>query len=199
MPELPKLAPFSLLDSGALESGNHGVSCSQGCGELFCSFSCEERAQGGGHSLLCVGPLESINHPLVKFRQLCGELGEEVLVAGLLVAAALTEMRIHDGCAGPATLTARALIARSRRNGEIILGENEEATVNAVEEHEWEAEALDLLLKGLQEAHGIQEASVHAVLMQPFADPLALPVLWRRLLRQVFLLSLFKFTVTMPN
>lgn len=38
------------------------------CGELYCSEECREQDFRTGHRLLCVGPLETTEHPLYQFK-----------------------------------------------------------------------------------------------------------------------------------
>ena len=86
LPPLPKLDGESEgSGSGSRSRGGRSVACSGGCGEVFCSEGCERAFNGvGGHQLMCVGPLESLEHPLVQFRRFCFLLeagGEELLLA----------------------------------------------------------------------------------------------------------------------
>lgn len=54
-----------------------------------------------------------MNACVCLFGMLVGSLGEEVLLGGQLLAAALTELKEEQGCAiGPATCTVRAFVAR---------------------------------------------------------------------------------------
>ena len=150
--------------------GAGGVSCSLGCGELFCSAECEAWARKhGGHGLLCVGPIDSLDHPLCVFRRVGASLGEEVLLAGQLLAAALQEAAAasSDGGSGgeeatvsSALATVRLLVARGLQKEESEGGG-------------WEGDALAPLLAGLQDQHGVTEAHVRFVLLGEAASSAA--------------------------
>lgn len=74
--ELPSLSNNN--NNKEKESVSNVVLCSGECGEVYCSLKCEKKAWESGHSLLCVGPLKSLDHPLCKFKQLSAQVGEEV-------------------------------------------------------------------------------------------------------------------------
>ena len=63
------------------------VSCEWGCGVSYCSMKCAHVDMNeGGHSLLCTGPLQSMDHPLLAFKRYAIEHNEIFLLCGQLVA-----------------------------------------------------------------------------------------------------------------
>ncbi|CAN0379957.1 unnamed protein product, partial [Ectocarpus sp. 13 AM-2016] len=44
------------------------VSCSGGCGAIYCGEDCRQRCWGSGHSLLCLGLVDDEHHPLVRHK-----------------------------------------------------------------------------------------------------------------------------------
>jgi hypothetical protein len=63
------------------------VSCQWGCGVSYCCIECADADMlEGGHSLLCTGPLQSMDHPLVAFKRFAIEHNEIFLLCGQVVA-----------------------------------------------------------------------------------------------------------------
>lgn len=56
------------------------ISCRQNCGQVYCSAECEAIAWAAQHYLLCTGLVGSINHPLVRFKQISVESNEILLL-----------------------------------------------------------------------------------------------------------------------
>jgi hypothetical protein len=54
-------------DEARVLSGDE-CSCSQGCGESYCDVRCRDRHEARGHRVLCVGPLDSWEHPLAALK-----------------------------------------------------------------------------------------------------------------------------------
>mmetsp|Transcript_19308 Transcript_19308/g.26700 ORF Transcript_19308/g.26700 Transcript_19308/m.26700 type:complete len:797 (-) Transcript_19308:227-2617(-) len=80
------------------EVGSWGISCRLGCGEMFCSPTCETRAQGpGGHSRLCVGPLDTDTHPLYQFKMYALQTYQEFLMAAQIIASIIYQCENLDG------------------------------------------------------------------------------------------------------
>eukprot|EP00124_Ichthyophonus_hoferi_P000148 Ihof_evm12s5 gene=Ihof_evmTU12s5 len=67
------------------------IPCPLGCGEYYCSVECCERDFAQGHRLLCVGPLDSTDHPLYQFKAHAYTNHEEFLMAGKILAAITTD------------------------------------------------------------------------------------------------------------
>ena len=61
LPELPNAEEESMP-----LAGRPFVLCSRGCGEVYCSRECENADMDGSHWLLCTGPIDSAEHPLVS-------------------------------------------------------------------------------------------------------------------------------------
>lgn len=81
-------------DPASAEWESNCVACELGCGRIHCSVLCRAAAERAGHPVLCVGPLETTEHPLHQFKLLalrswCPEtlqLAAELLVAACMVA-----------------------------------------------------------------------------------------------------------------
>ena len=53
---------------GGGEAGDDECECAQGCGEAYCDSKCRDRHAADGHRILCVGPLDTWDHPLAKLK-----------------------------------------------------------------------------------------------------------------------------------
>jgi hypothetical protein len=73
------------------------VSCQWGCGVRYCSLKCAEMDMAEGHALLCVGPLESADHPLLEFKNFAIQHNEIFLLAGKLVAKSILAQAARGG------------------------------------------------------------------------------------------------------
>lgn len=51
-----------------LRRGADECECAQGCGEGYCDTRCRDRHMARGHRVLCVGPLDSWEHPLAALK-----------------------------------------------------------------------------------------------------------------------------------
>ena len=85
---------------------NDSCVCELGCGQMYCSQRCRAAAGSRGHSLTCVGPLSSEEHPLYQFKLLALQSwipDEMKLAAELLVQSACAQL--PDDSPGSATST----------------------------------------------------------------------------------------------
>lgn len=81
VPHNPKLS-WPPVSKG---NDNGPCRCDNGCGNIYCSRVCRERAVRDGHNLLCVGPVNE-DHPLYKFRLLTMQAPEEIQMEMCLAA-----------------------------------------------------------------------------------------------------------------
>jgi len=58
----------------------------QNCGEVYCSEACREAHFHHSHNLMCVGPIQQADHPLVKFKFFAIEHADTLLLAGQVLA-----------------------------------------------------------------------------------------------------------------
>jgi hypothetical protein len=65
------------------------VACEWGCGVRYCSPQCARQDMEAGHALLCVGPLQSDQHPLLLFKRYAMQHNEIFLVAAKVYATVL--------------------------------------------------------------------------------------------------------------
>jgi len=56
------------------------IPCRHACGHVYCSSACEEDAWSCHHCFLCTGKVESMDHPLVQFKQLAVQSNEILLL-----------------------------------------------------------------------------------------------------------------------
>lgn len=73
------------------------VRCSQGCGEMYCSQQCRDTHFGCSHNLFCTGPIESEDHPLLKFKYLALEHADTLLLAGEVFAFLINRAKAAGG------------------------------------------------------------------------------------------------------
>merc|ERR1719359_2102878 len=78
------------------------VRCSQGCGEVYCSEACRAAHFGRCHNLLCVGPVESEDHPLIRFKYHAIEHADSLLLTAQVLACLINRAR---ACGGGAAVT----------------------------------------------------------------------------------------------
>jgi len=96
--------------SNSLSTGDtdaFAVRCAQGCGEVYCSESCRAKHFAHSHNLLCVGPIDSENHPLVRFKYHAVEHTDTLLLA----AQALANIVNRAKAAGGGALATRGLMS----------------------------------------------------------------------------------------
>ena len=62
--------------------GGAEMSCQWGCGIRYCSLACADADMREGHSLLCTGPLQSEDHPLMLFKQYAIKHNEVFFLVG---------------------------------------------------------------------------------------------------------------------
>jgi hypothetical protein len=79
-----KLASGSLQRENIFDYSNL-TPCRQNCGEVFCSIECEEDFWRS-HEILCTGPIEDENHPLLLWKRHAIENNEILLLVGDVVA-----------------------------------------------------------------------------------------------------------------
>ncbi len=66
-----------------------GTTCAWGCGVRYCSAQCAEKDKEAGHTLLCVGPLQSADHPLLELKRYAMQHNEIFLLAARVYAKVL--------------------------------------------------------------------------------------------------------------
>lgn len=74
--------------------------CRNGCGEIFCSSTCEISAFAKGHALTCVGTLTTTDHPLYELKVAAVQSGHYEIVT---LATKLVAMAIAEAGDGPAS------------------------------------------------------------------------------------------------
>lgn len=79
------------------EGRGNMVRCSQGCGEIYCSEACRDAHFQHSHNLLCVGPLQSEDHPLIRFKYHAIEHADTLLLAAQVLAFIVNRARSMGG------------------------------------------------------------------------------------------------------
>jgi len=77
--------------------GSGVVTCSQGCGELYCSEACRDAHFGHSHNLLCVGLIENEDHPLLQFKLHALQHTDTLLLAAQVLANLVNRARSDGG------------------------------------------------------------------------------------------------------
>lgn len=75
-----------LRGQGAVPGAPVVVRCTQGCGEVYCSERCRDAHFRNCHNLLCTGPIQTEDHPLLKFKYHAIEHADTFLLAGQVFA-----------------------------------------------------------------------------------------------------------------
>lgn len=78
-------------DDRPYELAVNSCECVWSCGIRYCSRRCADADMKDGHSLLCTGPLESSDHPLVRFKRYAVKHNEIFLLAAKVYARVLCE------------------------------------------------------------------------------------------------------------
>lgn len=79
------------------------VRCSQGCGEMYCSEMCRINHWAHSHNLLCVGPIESEDHPLMRFKYHAIEHADTIMLSAQAIAHIVNRAKASGG-GGPAAV-----------------------------------------------------------------------------------------------
>jgi len=97
----PLLTALGDLPSRWQESSGEGqasvVRCKQGCGELYCSEACRDMHFQHSHNLLCVGPLTTEDHPLLRFKYHALEHADTLLLAAQVFAFLINRAKAAGG------------------------------------------------------------------------------------------------------
>ncbi|CAE7359406.1 GPX3 [Symbiodinium sp. CCMP2456] len=97
----PLLTALGDLPSRWQESCGEGqaavVRCKQGCGELYCSEACRDMHFQHSHNLLCVGPLTTEDHPLLRFKYHALEHADTLLLAAQVFAFLINRAKAAGG------------------------------------------------------------------------------------------------------
>eukprot|EP00873_Tetraselmis_striata_P025291 jgi/Tetstr1/445555/TSEL_033328.t1 len=88
------------------------IPCPAGCGEVYCSQACLEADSSNGHALLCTGPIDDADHPLVRFKGHACETNDIFLLAGRALARAIQSWKSNGRDAEAATLPLRCFHGR---------------------------------------------------------------------------------------
>mmetsp|Transcript_155364 Transcript_155364/g.289910 ORF Transcript_155364/g.289910 Transcript_155364/m.289910 type:complete len:500 (-) Transcript_155364:41-1540(-) len=99
---LAEAAPHWQAEHAAAEAAagvtvGEAVRCSQGCGEVYCSEACRAAHWGQCHNLLCVGPVQSEDHPLLRFKYHALEHTDALLLAAQVLAHLINRARAMGG------------------------------------------------------------------------------------------------------
>lgn len=97
----PLLTALGDLPSRWQESCGEGqaavVRCKQGCGEIYCSEACRDMHFQHSHNLLCVGPLTTEDHPLLRFKYHALEHADTLLLAAQVFAFLINRAKAAGG------------------------------------------------------------------------------------------------------
>ncbi|CAE7530874.1 GPXHA-2 [Symbiodinium sp. CCMP2592] len=97
----PLLTALGDLPSRWQENSGEGqasvVRCKQGCGELYCSEACRDMHFQHSHNLLCVGPLTTEDHPLLRFKYHALEHADTLLLAAQVFAFLINRAKAAGG------------------------------------------------------------------------------------------------------
>ncbi|CAN0070460.1 unnamed protein product, partial [Phaeothamnion confervicola] len=74
--------------------------CGAGCGEVYCSSSCRSRCWDADHSLLCVGKVGDMAHPLYAFKLHAVESNDLFVMAAQVVIRAIRLAQEHVSSGG---------------------------------------------------------------------------------------------------
>jgi len=74
-----------------------GVRCSQGCGEIYCSEACRDAQFRHSHNLLCVGPIDREDHPLIQYKYHALEHADTLLLAAQAIAHLVNRAKAAGG------------------------------------------------------------------------------------------------------
>jgi len=80
-PVLSSVADLVQRWDAELGGGNAVVRCKQGCGEIYCSEACRDAHFSHSHNLLCTGPVDREDHPLLRFKYHALEHADTLLLA----------------------------------------------------------------------------------------------------------------------
>eukprot|EP00927_Polykrikos_kofoidii_P066614 TRINITY_DN62180_c0_g1_i1.p1 TRINITY_DN62180_c0_g1~~TRINITY_DN62180_c0_g1_i1.p1 ORF type:complete len:509 (+),score=102.94 TRINITY_DN62180_c0_g1_i1:99-1529(+) len=78
-------------------AGSSVVRCAQGCGELYCSEACRDAHFVHSHNLLCTGPIQNGDHPLLRFKYHALEHADTLLLAAQVMAFLVNRARASGG------------------------------------------------------------------------------------------------------
>lgn len=73
------------------------VKCSQGCGECYCSEACRDAHFQHSHNLLCTGPIDREDHPLIQFKYHALEHADTLLLVAQMIAHLINRARAAGG------------------------------------------------------------------------------------------------------
>mmetsp|Transcript_11359 Transcript_11359/g.32246 ORF Transcript_11359/g.32246 Transcript_11359/m.32246 type:complete len:184 (+) Transcript_11359:499-1050(+) len=79
--------------SGAAADPQDFLCCKQGCGEIYCSQACADADHKSNHWLLCTGPIDSAEHPLVQFKAHACETNDIFLLVARALAEAISRWK----------------------------------------------------------------------------------------------------------
>jgi len=88
--------PFFHEVASALAS-NSVVRCVQGCGEVYCSEACRAAHFAHSHNLLCTGPIDREDHPLLRFKYHSLEHADTLLLAAQVLAHLINRAKASGG------------------------------------------------------------------------------------------------------
>jgi len=90
------------IEAAGLGAPCNAVRCSQGCGEVYCSEACRAAHFNKCHNLLCVGLVNSEDHPLLRFKYHAIEHSDSLLLTAQVMACLVNRAR---ACGGGAAAT----------------------------------------------------------------------------------------------
>jgi len=73
------------------------VRCSQGCGEVYCSEACRDMHYKHSHNLLCAGPIDREDHPLLQFKYHALEHTDTLLLVAQVLAHIVNRAKASGG------------------------------------------------------------------------------------------------------
>ncbi|CAE8646434.1 unnamed protein product, partial [Polarella glacialis] len=110
----PLLAALGGLPQRWQESAGAGsgsaVRCAQGCGEIYCSEACRDAHLQHSHNLLCTGPLDREDHPLLQFKYHALEHADTLLLAAQVFAFLINRAKATGGGAQATETLMRELL-----------------------------------------------------------------------------------------